>query len=268
MSDNRYHHQTASAVNRIVLLGASNLTLSVSLITQLIQQRFEGPSDLLISAGHGRSYGHHSRVLIRGLPGIASCGLWSRLESADELPTYAFLTDIGNDIPYGHAPEQVLEWIAYCIEKLVRHKARIVVINLSMELVESLSERHVRVVRSLFFPFSRLSFDELVRRARVVHRGLEEMASRMEFELYEPEPCWYGPDIIHVLYWKRRAFYARIIDRFPSFEQQRERDGGNALRKVKWRRRPRFACQDLLGWERRHAQPSGLLCDGSIVSLY
>lgn len=260
--------ESTSPVNRIVLLGASNLTLSLNLITRLIQQKFGHPSDVLVAAGHGRSYGHYSQVLIRSLPGITSCNLWPHLESTNKMPTFAFLTDIGNDIPFGYEPGQLLEWIDFCIEKLQRQDARIVVTNLPMELIETLSERHFKVVRTLFFPFSRLTREELLERAHVVHQGLEEMASKMKFKLYEPNPCWFGPDIIHVLYWKRKEFYGGIIDPIPDSVDVCKQFGNRPIRLSAWKQRPRFACKKLLGWERRHPQPSGLLTDGTTISMY
>lgn len=255
-------------INRIVQLGASNLTLSLNLITRLIQQRCGQPSEVLIAAGHGRSYGHYSQVLIRGLPGITSCGLWAQLESGVKLPTYAFLTDIGNDIPYGHRPVRLLEWVGCCVDRLQQQEAHIVMTNLPLALIESLSDRHFKIIRGLFFPFSRLPRADLVAHAQLVHRGLEEMAAARIFELYEPDPGWYGPDIIHLLYWKRKAAYQRILNRFPAASDTQKKVGHLSLHSRFWKQRPRFAHKTLLGWERRHQQPSARYDDGTEIYLY
>ena len=259
---------SAPALNRIVLLGASNLTLSLRLVTRLLQQRFGHPSDVLVAAGHGRSYGHSSQVMIRGLPGITGSDLWTSLESKVPLPTYAFLTDIGNDIPYGHAPEHLLKWVATCVEKLQRQNAHIVATNLSLELLENLTPWHFHLIRSLFFPFSQLTFDETIERVRVVHRGLEQMSLELQFELYEPDSEWYGPDIIHVLYWKRYQLYRRIVGCITSDSDAPVNLEKTPRHLATWKHRPKFACKTLCGREFRHAQPSGLLTDGSIVSMY
>ncbi len=260
--------QSPEPINRIVLLGASNLTLSLRTVIQLMQHRCGQPSDVLVAAGHGRSYGQYSQVLTRGLPGITSCDLWSHFESANTLQTYAFLTDIGNDIPYGYMPEQILEWVSWCIEQLQRKGAHIVMTNIPIASIESLSERHYKIIRAIFFPFSRLSRREVVDRARVVHRGLVDMASSKNVQFCEQEPVWFGPDVIHVLYWKREELYRRIFERLSVSSGAWEPVGGKAPHFSAWKQRPQFAYKKVLGRERRYQQPSGQLADGTAVSMY
>lgn len=265
------HLQTPAPAIRLVLLGASNLTLSLRTVIELMQERFGHPSEVLVAAGHGRSYGMYSQVLIRGLPGITSSGLWVHLESADihphPLPTYAILMDIGNDIPYGYLPEQILTWVGECVERLQQQDARIVMSNIPMAAVEPLSELHFKIVRSLFFPFSRLTRNQVVERAWEVQGGLVEMAANRQFELFEPDPDWYGPDAMHVLYWKRRAFYRQLINRLP---QASDTDSAamRPARQKGWRKRACFSLKQVLGRERHCQQPSGQLNDRSLVYKY
>jgi len=233
-----------------------------------MQDRCGGPSDVLVAAGHGRSYGQYSQVLIRGLPSITSSGLWSHLDSGSTLPPYALLTDIGNDIPYGYTPEQILEWVGWCVERLQRQAARIVMTNIPIASIEPLSERRYKILRGIFFPFSRLARREVVHRARLVHRGLVNMASSKNFELYEQEPVWFGPDVIHTLYWKRKELYRRIFERLPATSRAWAPIGEEAPRNATWIKRPRFAYKKVLGREQRYQQPSGQLADGTAVYMY
>jgi hypothetical protein len=254
--------------NRILLLGASNLTLSLRTVIGQAQQRCGGPSDVQVAAGHGRSYGTASRVLIRGLPGITCCAFWSRLEAVEHLPTYALLTDIGNDIPYGVDPRRLLSWVNWCIDRMQDHSAQIVMTNLQIATIESLSEAHYRIVRSVFFPFCRLSLRDVIERASIVHQGLADIARDRRVILVESEPEWFGPDAIHVLPWKRKAFYSRVCGRLQTADQH-SLDGSEPGRTpLAWLRRPRFEQMTLLSRQRRQHQPSGRLSDGSLVSLY
>lgn len=289
--------------NRIILLGASNLTLSLRLVTHLMQQRFGGPSEFLAAVGHGRAYGSANQVLLRGLPGINASGLWPQLNSVGVLPTYALLTDIGNDILFGSAPEQILRWVEWCVEQLQMQmqmqSAQIVVTNLPMASIEDLSERRYTFYRNIFYPFCRFPRSETVSRARAVYQGLIELASRRNFTLYEQEPVWFGPDGIHVHYWKRRAFYRDILERFPlcsdrqsdveeapdqapSMARQIHYERNPPLAEgvnqsfhpnkrewlLTWQQRPKFAYKTLLGREIHCQQPSGRLMDGSSVFKY
>jgi len=292
--------------NRIILLGASNLTLSLRLVIHLMQQRFDGPSEILAAVGHGRAYGVSSQMLSRGLPAIAASGLWPQLEATNPRPTYALLTDIGNDILYESALEQILQQVEWCVEQLQKQSAQIVVTNLPMDSIEDLSERRYIFFRNIFYPFCRLPQVETVRRARAVHRGLIDMASRLHFKLYEQESSWFGPDAIHVSYWKRRTFYRDVLEQFlfpsdgqrgventpdksiPSLVRQARHEGnpGSAVcpelveglsqdhhlgKKewlLTWQRRPKFAYKTLMGREIRCQQPSGRLADGTTIFKY
>ncbi len=250
--------------NRMVLLGASNLTLSLRLVIHLMQQRLGGPSEILTAVGHGRAYGVFTQMLLRGLPGIADCGLWRQLDSMESRPTYALLTDIGNDILYGLLPEKILQSLEECIDRLQKHAAHIVVTNLPMTSIERLSERRYSFFRTVFYPSSGLSRHETVSRARAMHSGLMDMASRLHFKLYEQEPHWFGLDGIHVVYWQRKAFYQDILQQFPSAGDQPQ-SGGKQEFFLTWQRRPEFAYKTLLGQAIYCQQPSGRLADGSNV---
>ena len=291
--------------NRIILLGASNLTLSLRLVTHLMQQRFGGPSEILAAVGHGRAYGVFSQMLSRGLPGIAASGLWPQLNSTEILPTYALLTDIGNDILFGSAPEQILRQVEWCVEQLQMQSAQVVVTNLPMASIEDLSERRYTFYRNIFYPFCRLPRNETVSRVRAVYQGLIELASRRNFTLYEQEPVWFGPDGIHVHYWKRRAFYRDILEQFP-LRSDRQGGADESLDQappmvrqahcewnphlvvrpelveglsqnfhpdkkewlLTWQQCPKFAYKTVMGREIYCQQPSGRLTDGSTISKY
>lgn len=252
--------------NCIILLGASNLTLSLRLVIHLMQQRFGGPSEILTAVGHGRAYGVSSQMLWRGLPGIADCGLWAQLAAAEPRSTVALLTDIGNDILFGVVPERILRSVESCITRLQQQSAQIVVTNLPMASIERLSERRYTFFRTIFYPSSRMSRDETVRCARAVHAGLLALASRLNFTLYEPEPHWFGLDGIHVNYWQRKAFYRNILQQFPHpSDRPTSVAAGEREFLLTWQRRPEFAYKTVLGREVYCQQPSGQLADGSSV---
>jgi hypothetical protein len=261
-------HSYPVSKSRLILLGASNLTLSLRLIIDLMQQQIGASSEILAAVGHGRAYGVFSQVVWRGLPGIAECGLWRQLNAMESRPTYALLTDIGNDIVYELTPEQVLRAVERCIDRLQRQSAQIVVTNLPIASVERLSERRYTFFRNLFYPFCKLSRDETLSRVRAVHVGLVDMAVRRQFLLVEQEAHWFGSDGIHVNYWQREAFYRDIVRRFPDSGAKPEHWDDKRKFFLTWQRRPVFAFKTVLGRAIHCPQPSGQLADGSPVSKY
>lgn len=260
--------QSPVQVNRLILLGASNLTMSLYMVIKLLQQRVGGPSDVLVAAGHGRSYGEPSQVLFRELPGIASSGLWKQLNQADVQPTYALLTDIGNDIPYGYTAQQILGWVNWCVSRLQRRAVHVVVTNIPIASIEAISEWRYQMLRPLLFPNCRLSRSGVIERARVVHQGLVEMALSKRFELLELSSDWLGADAIHVRFGKRKAFYQYVTQRFSASSEVPCSVAGNKPWFSIWKQRPRFAYKKVFGQELYNRQPSGQLSDGTIISLY
>lgn len=261
ISDNFYS-------NRIILLGASNLTLSLRLVINLMQQRFGGPSEILAAVGHGRAYGESSQMLGRGLPGIAECGLWQQLHKMESCPTVALLTDIGNDILYGVAPERILQAVESCIARLQQQSAQVVVTNLPMAPVECLSERRYTIFRNLFYPSCHLSKNETISRAKTVHAGMIDMASQRHFKLYEQAPDWFGWDGIHVNYWQRKEYYRDVLSQFPESVDCPESEKAAQQFLLTWQRRPQYAYKTVFGQALYCPQPSGQLADGSSVFKY
>lgn len=242
------------------------------LIIQLMQQHYGGPSEVLVAAGHGRSYGKNSQVLVRELPGIVCSGLWRHLYVANSnsspLPTYALLTDIGNDIPYGFAPKQILHWVSWCIGQLGGCSAQIVMTNLPMSSIEALSEQRFNLYRNVLFPSCRLSRSEVVNRAREIHQGLIDLAACHQLMLYEPASEWMSIDSIHIAFRKRRAFYQRLFKHFAVKQAKSTVIEGSRVPSISWLKRPQFAVRRVFGKVKYVSQPSGQLADQSIVSLY
>ena len=139
-----------------MILGASNVTIGLSTVVEAARNAWGRPLDLMIAAGHGRSYGHRSSVLGRRLPSIASCGLWDQLATRPELPTAALVTDIGNDIVYGSDSEQIIQWVEICLEKLSQQYDRLIVTRLPHETILATPPGKFRFLSSLLFPKSRV----------------------------------------------------------------------------------------------------------------
>ncbi|HLQ43549.1 MAG TPA: hypothetical protein VK137_02375, partial [Planctomycetaceae bacterium] len=64
---------------RVILLGASNVTLSFPRLWHGLRRAWSESLELFAAHGHGRSFGIWSRVGPRQLPGIVPCRLWDDL---------------------------------------------------------------------------------------------------------------------------------------------------------------------------------------------
>lgn len=260
--------QSSCSVNRVILIGASNLTLSLRMIIQHIQKNIGSPSEILVAAGHGRSYGLSSQVVIRELPGIVQCGLWNQLSARAIVPSYALLTDIGNDIPYGVCPEQILQWVSWCIDELAKASAQIVIVNLPIQSIEALSNKRFQFFRRLFFPSCTLSKIEVVSRARVVHQGITALAQQKQLVVCEQANQWMGADGFHVAFMRREQVFEQLCSHFVVAAENLLSATYHPEPRLSWRQRPCFAFQRVWGKEKCCQQPSGLLSNQTAVSLY
>jgi hypothetical protein len=258
---------------RIILLGGSNLARGISTIVEIARltvrgvQGNGGPVEYLIAKGHGRSYGKRSVVLGRGLPGIVECGLWDALDAGDERPTFALITDIGNDVAYGAEVRAIAGWVETCVERLAAARARIVMTALPMESLRKLSPARFKVARSILFPANRFSLDEALDRCAEVDERVRRVAAGRGVRLVEHDGGWYGLDPIHIRQRHLVAAWTGIMGAWADEPKTRIQVCRSPLR---WLRLRTLTPQRwwLLGSPRGRPQPAGRLADGSTVSLY
>jgi hypothetical protein len=254
-------------IARVVLLGASNLRLSLPIVMQTAKARLGGPLAFYVAHGFGRSYGMWSRIPGRALPGITQCDLWNDLARSPSLPTFAMLTDIGNDLLYGASPEQLISWVEECVDRLGAHEARIMITELPISSILATSSLRYKIFRTIFFPPSRLTLDHACRSATVTNQGLRILARERECALVAMPKHWYGIDPIHHRWLLRRTAWQAIVDAWlPSHEQRPAR-----VLSAKYRLSIELATPRhwrLFGRQRSRAQPCVTFDDGSTLALY
>jgi hypothetical protein len=171
-----------------------------------------GPDVEVIAAlGHGRSYGGPSRFLGRTLPGILDSGLWRELERRPPAPTRALLTDVGNDVAYGHGAERTLAWVEECLDRLAPHTRDVTVTDLPLASLRRLSPVKYLAFRTVLVPSCRLPLARVLEDAARVSDGLVALAARRSLRLVRLRPEWYGFDPIHIRRRRRRPAWREIL---------------------------------------------------------
>ncbi len=201
-----------AGIARIVALGASNLTRGFQTVVSTARATWGPEVQVLAALGFGRSYGATSRVFVRSLPGILECGLWQALESMQQVPTRAIVTDVGNDIMYGFSAEQILEWVGEVLVRLGRITRDIILTDLPLENIRRLSRAEYFLFRSILFPFCRMTLEQVLKTAGRVNAGIEELSAPHGTKLFRLNPAWYGADPVHIrsLFW--RPAWQEILD--------------------------------------------------------
>jgi hypothetical protein len=252
---------------RVILLGASNLVLSFPTIVATARSTWDEPVEFMAAMGHGRSYGKDTSVFGRKIPGIFPCALWQDLQNRPPLPTAALVTDIGNDLLYGVAPDQLLEWVVRCIDRLQEANASVVVTQLPIENLDGLGEARFRFFRQILFPRNRFTLSELKSLARSVNDRLVELGESRKIPVIPVSSAWYGFDPIHLTRRARRVAWPLLLSSWRAVEVPFAMPRLSLWTAAYLVTRSPLE-RSLLGFRQRAAQPSGRLADGSTISLY
>jgi hypothetical protein len=261
-----------SSATRVVLIGASNLSLGFPDVVDAARALWGGPLEVLAAHGLGRSYGIPTRVLGRELPGILACGLWRALEALEPRPAVALVTDPGNDIAYQVPVERIAAWMRATVLRLERAGARIVLTRPPLASLETARGARFHVVRTLLFRARPITYDYVRESAIELDRRLCELASERGLELVTPEASVYGWDRIHLRSSARPHFFAAALGRLAqgagrssAREPDPKRLRAGERRRV---RRLRPEQEAWLGRARLEPQPALRLADGSTIALY
>jgi hypothetical protein len=252
---------------RVVLLGASNLTRGISTVAETARLMLGGPLEMFAALGYGRSYGMRSRVLLRSLPGIAECGLWEALgPQSKAMPTYALITDVGNDILYGAEPEQIVGWVTQCLDRLEDHDARTVITQLPMGSIRTVSRWKYRLVRTILFPGCRLAYGQAMARAGELDERLRDLTARRGVLAVEMDGAWYGLDHIHIRMRSWKQAWGEILTGWGGTDRICQAPG--SLRRWAVLRRAEPERWWLMGRLRHKLQPAVYLPDGTGINLF
>jgi len=245
-------------VRRVVLLGASNLSLGWPQLMRVVFDRWSGPLQILTAHGMGRSYVASSQCGWRTAPGILDSGLWSELASRDQAPpSAALITDLGNDLVYGRTASEVVQAAADACGRLrdANSDCRIVVTRPPLESVESLSRLRYLFFRTVIFPMCRLSLAEIVDASHDLDQRIQQLDG---VTVMSQQREWFGADPIHIRRRYRESAFASFFASWPAASIDAARTNMVPIE------RPTMEIRRVLGRERICQQPSVTTNLGSV----
>lgn len=196
---------------RALLFGASNITFGLPWVVPAVEERLGDPVEIVGAWGHGRSFGTPSSLLFRTLRGIVHSKVWDVLDELPDRPTYAMVTDVGNDIAFGHSPDEILGWVRTVLERLERLGARTVVTGLPILRLEDQSRWNFQLFRVLFFPQYPLRQPDILAKVEEVMGRLEEMVDEFGASFVPLRREWYSVDPIHIRFRRQKEAWERIL---------------------------------------------------------
>ncbi|NNJ23972.1 hypothetical protein [Alienimonas chondri] len=214
---------TDAPARTVLLLGASNISLGLRPILRCLRGGLEGELNVLVAAGHGRSYADRTITFGRSLPGLLRCGAWSAYANRPEgPPPLVCFTDVGNDLLYDTPPATLVGWVAACFDRL-GGSAEVVMTLPPSKRAAALPAWEYHMARGLLFPsLNPLPWDEMRRRADELHDRLSALAESRSVAPLEPPAEWYGFDPIHIRRSRRREAWERLFSGWESFQTNGE----------------------------------------------
>ena len=221
----------------------------------------------MTAMGHGRSFGQESSFLGRKISGIFPCALWQDLQNRPRLPTTALVTDIGNDILYGISPDQLLDWVARCLDWLDEAGASIVMTEMPVASLERLGERRFQFFRRLFYPSSALTLAGALAIAREINARLILLGQSRKIPVIPVPALWYGFDPIHLKRRVKRHAWPTMLAAWRAAGEELAITPPSPWMSAYLAGLAPFE-RSIFGIRRRAAQPSGRFSDGTTISLY
>jgi hypothetical protein len=259
--------ETRAPQRRVVLLGASNLSIKFPIVVHSLRALFNAPLEFFVAKGFGRSYGQESKFFGKKFLGILQTGLWAAMDRATTISTVAIVADIGNDLAYEAPVRRIVDWIEVTLDRLAAHRAQVVLNNIPLASLGAVGAARYHFFRELFFPNCGLPRRELMKRAEQLSEALARLAEKRKTPIFSGRIEWYGLDPIH----PRRGASGEIWRLMLSAIS----DAGALVPLV--RAAPLSALQlhrlkpeswSHFGVTRRAAQPAGRLSDGTTIALY
>lgn len=200
----------------IVILGASNLTFSLRQVLHRAARSYDGPIDIYLAYGPGRSFGLRAGNPLNQFVGIARTKLWQDLRTAvarDQKPELrAFITDLGNDLVYTRGEVHLVRWLERILKNLTQINARIGVTALPVASLQKMPRPMFQLVRRFFFPSIRISRAEAMLWIQSMQSNLEKLSQKYHCQLLTTEPGWYTLDHFHIKFLKRAKVFNAWLD--------------------------------------------------------
>jgi hypothetical protein len=259
--------ETIEPTLRVVLLGASNLSIRFPTIVETARAMFAQPLEMIVAKGFGRSYGQQSKFFGKKFPGILQSGLWDVMNRARPLRTVAILADIGNDIAYEAPVKTIVRWVESTFDRLAMYDAQVVLNNLPLASISTVGSARYSVLREILFPGCRLPRGEMLRRAGHLSEALEQVAQERKTPIFSGEFAWYGIDPIHPRRKASGEIWRRMLGELASPGSMATLVRPTPINALRLQLlRPESWVQ--FGFARQASQPGARLDDGTTIALY
>ncbi len=140
------------------------------------------------------------------------------IESAEKkakksLRTAVLITDIGNDLMYGVSSDTLIESLDGMIGRMLKWEAEIFLTSIHVDLKKDVSPTTFLILRFLFYPSSKVTYEETDLFVSKINEYLEEKARKNEkVHLITGMEAFAGSDKIHYSLLKTHAAWSKVTE--------------------------------------------------------
>jgi hypothetical protein len=259
--------ETMAPKQRVVLLGASNLSIKFPTVVHSARAMFDAPLEFFVAKGFGRSYGQESKFFGKKILGILQSGLWAAMHRAPPIPTLAIVADIGNDLAYEAPVRKIIDWVEETLDRLAAHRARVVLNNIPWASISAVGAARYHFFRELFFPSCSIPRGELLTRAQQLSEALTQLAEERKTPIFSGHIEWYGFDPIHPRRTASGEIWRLMLSALTESGSLAPLVGVAPISTLKLHRLQPESWSHF-GVARSAAQPACRLSDGTTIALY
>ena len=228
-----------------LLMGASNLARGYSMLSHTLSKSLENKHSKFLNAlGPGRAVCARGGMFNFTYPPIRDCRVIEKAEkeSRKASRTVVLITDLGNDLMYGISADTLIESLEEMINRMLEWNAEIFITNIHVDLKKDVSKNAFLFLRFLFYPGSKVAYEEADYFVAKVNEYLEEKSRKNErVFLITGMGSFAGMDKIHYSLLKTHAAWSLVADEileamnYPVKNKMRLSDGIKSISANLWR---------------------------------
>ncbi len=238
-----------------LFMGASNLARGYSLLTRYLSRCLGVQNiEFLNALGPGRGFCAKGGMFNFIYPPIQDCQVIEAVDKKTKNPRVVLITDLGNDLMYGVTPDALIECLDTLIDRMLKWNADIFLTSIHINMKKDISRRTFYILRFIFYPNSKMNYEETDSLIIKVNDYLEEKArNNKKVHLITGMESYAGSDKIHYSLLKMHKAWSKVTDEIfltlnvPVTKKLGLSDGiTSVLANLK-----RLVFCDMLGWNKK-----------------
>ena len=197
-----------------LFMGASNLARGYALLTRHLSKCLGVKNiEFLNALGPGRGFCAKGGMFNFIYPPIQDCQVIEAAEKKTKNTRVVLLTDLGNDLMYGVTADALIECLDMLIDRMLKWNADIFLTSIHINMKKDISRRTFYILRFIFYPNSKMNYEETNSFIIKVNDYLEEKTrNNKKVHLITGMESYAGSDKIHYSLLKMHKAWSKVTD--------------------------------------------------------